>query len=308
MEEFVRPSSFEAIELCPGRPSMEARAVALIPALRDMCSEPARQGTLGHEVIAGMINDAFAGDWSQAAAIIAGMEGRMAGLAYWCKDAVRHCIAYAFDLIRRHVPRYCRIEVLTERKLAGRGIKVPRGGSADLVLLCYDDAGVLDLVVVVDWKCGFTYQGEAADHLQLGCYAVMCADAFGPRHGVDVHLAMGRRHEFSSAHYDGATIEGVRLRITAAGARARTADPELRACLKACRYCRALTTCGAAREFMMTTINEVQHFGADPADRVQLAEVAALAKRFAADADALAKHWRAQEAEKCATASNHFTN
>lgn len=292
---FIRPSSLEAIEACPGRPLMEARACALVPSLRDYCSEVAKQGTLGHAVIAGVLTDALAGDWSQAPVVVADLERRMGGLERWTRDAVRSCVAYAIDLLRR-LHGWYQIQILTEEHLDGAGIDIARGGSADLVVVCMDDAGRVQLVVVVDWKTGFCSQGEAADHLQLAGYAVMAADRWAPLQGVVVHLAMGRRKEFSESLYDRQAIAGARARIRRAVAAAQAEAPELRPCLTACRYCRALTTCRAAREFLMNAAQEFALFGADPADRLALADAAALAKRFAADADALAKQWRADAA------------
>jgi hypothetical protein len=306
IEEFIRPSSLAAIELCPGRPTMEARAVAMIPLLRDMCSEPARQGTLGHEVLAGVGRDAFAGDWSRAQAIVAGIEGRMAHLSGWTKDGVRACLAYLCALVATNVRRFARVDVLEEIRLDGAGIDIPRGGTADLVLLCYDAAGVLSLVVVADWKLGFVSQGEAADHLQLGGYAVMAHDRWRPRLGVEVHLAAGRRHEFTSAHYDAPTVAGVRARLKAAGAAARVAAPELRPCLKACRYCRALLFCRPVRDLIMDARDQLALFGFDPAGRLDLQDAAALAKRFAQDADAVLKAAREAEADRVSRAT--FTN
>lgn len=303
LREFLRPSSLAAIELCPGRPAMEARAVEQIPGLRDMCSEPAHQGTLGHAVLAGVLSDAFSGDWSRAAEVIAGIEPRMSGLAYWTKDAVRNCLAYAMDLIRSLSQRYARIEILVEIKLDGSGIDVPAGGSADLIVLCFDGAGRCMRLVIDDHKCGFVSQGDAADHLQLGGYAVMGFDRWRPVEGVEVHLAMGRRREFSSAMYDAQAIAGVRARIKAASAAATVEAPELRPSLKACRYCRALILCRAFREHVMDARDQFALFGFDPADRIALQDAAALAKRFAQDADAALKQARAVEADRASRAT-----
>jgi hypothetical protein len=307
IEEFLRPSSMEAIEACPGRPTMEARAVRLVPFLRDLCSEPARQGTKGHDVLFGVTVDAFAGDWSRAQAVIAGIEGRMAGLAGWTKDGVRACMAYVCALVASATRRFARVDVLAEEHLDGAGIDIPRGGTADLVLLCYDAAGVLVLVIIEDHKLGFVSQGDAADHLQLGGYAAMAADRWRPRDGVEVHLAAGRRHEFTSAHYHAATIAGVRARLKAAGAAARVAAPELRPCLKACRFCRALVLCRPAREFIMDARDQLALFGFDPAARLDLQDAASLAKRFAQDADAILKAAREAEADRASRTAHHTT-
>lgn len=298
IEEFIRSSAMAAIEACPGRPTMEARAVALVPFLRDLCSEPARQGSKGHGVLFGVTVDAFAGDWSNAQAVIAGIEGRMAGLAGWTKDGVRACMAYVCALIAAATRRFARVDVLGEEHLDGAGIDIPRGGTADLVLLCYDAAGTLALVIIEDHKLGFVSQGDAADHLQLGGYAVMAWDRWHPRQGVEVHLAAGRRHAFSSALYDAPTITGVRDRLKSAVHEAKADAPELRPCLKACRYCRALLFCRPAREMIMDARDDLALFGFDPADRLALQDAAALAKRFAQDADAVLKQARAVEADR----------
>lgn len=303
IEEFIRPSSMEAIERCDGRPTMEARAVRLVPFLRDLCSEPARQGSAGHAALYGVTVDAFAGDWSNAQAVIAGIEGRMAGLSGWTKDGVRACMAYVCALVASATRRFARVDVLGEEHLDGAGIDIPRGGTVDLVLLCYDSAGILVLVIVEDHKLGFVSQGDAADHLQLGAYGVMACDRWHPRDGVEVHLAAGRRHEFTSAMYDAPTIAAVRARLKAAGARARAEAPELRPSLKACRYCRALLFCRPAREFIMDARDQLALFGFDPADRLALQDAAALAKRFAQDADAVLKQARAVEADRASRAT-----
>lgn len=277
---------------------MEARACELVPFLRDMTSEPARQGTLGHEVLAGVLDNAFAGDWSRASQVVATIEGRMSGLEVWTKDAVRQCAAYACALIANLSRRFSRVEIMVEEHLDGDGIAVPRGGTADLIIICYDAADALVLIVVDDHKCGFVSQGEAADHLQLAAYAVMAWDRWQPTQGVEVHLAAGRRHEFSSAHYDAATCAGVRDRIRRGVAAARVDAPELSPSRKACNYCKAILFCRAFREHLMDAKDQLALFGFDPAGRLDLADAIALAKRFAADGDAVLKQARAQEADR----------
>lgn len=293
MLDFLRPSSIEAIEWCPGRAAMEARVTAAVPALRDMCTEAARQGTLGHEVLASTIREAFTGDWSHAPQVIALVEGRMSGLEYWCKDAIRACLTYSLGLINRLAASY-RLEILVERSLDGLCIAMPKGGTADLIILCCNNVGRCLRVVVLDHKLGFLTQGEAADHLQLGAYAAMAGARWNPPDGVEVHLSMGRRREFSSALYQSAELAAITHRIRAAVTAATSPTPTLRPSLKGCRYCRALPLCKAAREYLMHAAEEHALLGTDPAERIRLADDAALAKRFAASADALAKHWREQ--------------
>lgn len=294
---FIRPSSMPAIEACPGRPEMEARACAVVPGLESLTSHAAEQGTLGHAVIADLLRDAFAGDWSQAGVVLAAMESRTAGLEPWCRDAVHNCIRYACDLLRLLVQTF-RVELLIEEHLDGTGVGIIRGGTADLILLCYDRDGVLVRVVVVDWKCGFLYQGEAADHLQLATYAAMAWHRWRPSQGVEAHLAMGRRREFSSTFYDHEAVALVVHRVRAAVTAASHRHPPLRVSPKACQFCKALALCRAAREHVMHAAEEHALFGADQSERVRLADDAAVAKRFAQAAEELAKLWRSQEAEQ----------
>jgi hypothetical protein len=98
--DFIRPSSMAAAEICAARPQMEARACTLVPGLVDLSGVPAQEGNKAHEVMAGLFGDAFAGDWSYAPHVFARMEDRLAGIAAWCKDAARGCVAYALQVIK----------------------------------------------------------------------------------------------------------------------------------------------------------------------------------------------------------------
>ncbi len=269
----------------------------LVPCLRDLCGEPARQGIKGHDALAVTIRDAFTGDWSRASEIIAQIHGRLAGLETWTKDGVKSCLAYALTIIKRCAHQYHSIEVTVEIHLDGAGIDTPRGGSADIIVRCYSQAGRRLRSIVIDHKLGFVSQGDAADHLQLGGYSVMEWDASLPIDGVEVHLSAGRRHEFTCANYDEAAIAGVRARIKRLVAAARAPAPPLRPSLKACKYCKALLFCRATREFIMDASESASLFGFQPEDRLRLADAAALAKRFAQAYDDFVKHLRAMEAD-----------
>ncbi len=286
--EFIRPSSLAAIELCPGRPVMEARALAAVPAIGRLERAVARQGTLGHEAIAQTLALIYHGPARKAPGLaLAQMAEAMAGLQEWTRDGVRRCVAYVVALMD-DLERDGRAPVLhVELKLSGKGINVPRGGTADVVIV----AG--DLVIVEDHKLGFLDQGDAADHLQLGAYAVMAWDRFRPRE-VQVHLAQGRIRAFTAATFDAAAIEATRRRCALAVAGAEQAAPLLRPSIDACRYCKAITNCRALRERIMIATDELALLGAEPEDRLRLAEDAALARRFAEEARELAKTWSAE--------------
>lgn len=295
-EDFIRPSSLEAGELCSGRPTMEARACVLVPALQHVTSDVARQGTLGHEVIASVLTDALWGNWSGASRAVASLEARMGDLEPWCQDAVRRCIAYAFGVVRIWTDKG-QVEGLAEVHLDGMAFGLVRGGTADFVLLVRRGGRVVR-VIVVDWKTGWLSQGEAADHVQLMAYAVLAAHRWQPSEGVEVHLAMGRRCEFSSAFYDPEALNAAGDRVRRIAMRCQSELAKLNPSTRACRYCKALPLCRAARGKIMEAQEAHALFGARPADRITLADDAALAKAFVRSAEELAKIWREEEAAK----------
>jgi hypothetical protein len=287
--EYIRPSSMAAIELCPGRALMEARACALVPALRDACSPAARQGTLGHEVVAQTLSLIYQrpDGWMDLEAAQTRMAHAFDSLDPWSRDSARRCLSYGVALVDREVARVGQagVHLSIERHLSGQGIDIGRGGTADLVIVTDDKA------VVADWKLCFLSQGDAADHLQLACYAVMAWDKYQPK-AVEIHLANGRRREWSSAIYDAHAIDLARDRVQRAVAAARAECPHLSAGIDQCRYCKALPLCRAARERIMHAAHSQALFGAQPEDRIRLAEDAALARRFAEEAKNLQKMWR----------------
>jgi hypothetical protein len=248
--------------------------------------------------LATVIGAAFAGDWTAAPTVLATVDQHMAGLERWTQEAVRGCLDYAIRLIDWLAEKWHRIEILVEQWLDGAGVDIQRGGTADLIVLCYDGADRLQKVVIVDHKCGFLSQGDAAEHLQLGCYAVMAHDRWRPLQGVVVHLAMGRRDEYTAALYGDDLIEPTRIRVRTAVKACREDEPALRPGFLACRWCRAMCFCRPLRERIMHATEEFALFGADPADRIRLAEDARLAKQFAREADHVAKLWRAQQQER----------
>jgi len=295
--DFIRPSSMGAIELCNGRPLMEWRAITLVPALERMNRPAAEQGTMGHAVTAQTLSLTYQqpGGWTMPDDALGQMARAMDKLEAWTRDAVRRCVAYAVALVDQAMQDEFEVTIQIEMHLSGQGIGIARGGTADLVLLCRDlENGRIRRVIVADWKLGWLDQGHAADHLQLAAYAVMAWDKYQPDQGVTVHLAQGRRQEFSSAHYTASAIEAVRQRILAAVAAAWTDEPEIRPDIDACRYCKALLFCRTAREHIMHAADQLALFGESVTDRVQLAKDAAMARRFAEDAREVAKLWSAQ--------------
>lgn len=292
LASFVRPSSMDAIERCPGRPTMEARALAQVPALARITHAIAEQGTKAHAVKAQILSLIYhtPGVQSDPYEAMTKMAGALAQLEPWASDACRRCVTYVVALVGQLVSEGYRVQVEVEMHLPGTGVGIKRGGTADTVLLCWKN-DQLRRVVVEDTKTGFLDQGEAADHLQLSTYAVMAWDKYLPAEPVDIHLAQGRRREFSAARFDAPTIVGVRGRIRQAVAGAFAREPELRPSIDACRYCKALTHCRAAREYIMHAAEELSLFGDSVEDRVRFIDAAAIAKRFAEEVRNLQKEW-----------------
>jgi hypothetical protein len=276
---FIRPSSLPALALCPGRALMEARACAQAPWLEAMQSDAAREGTLAHEAIAQVLLCC----WQEKMPADLALDrcgALLARLSPWAKQAARTCVAYALAL-RERLERESGGPVTSqvERHLGGDGIGIRRGGTADLVLI----GG--NRVVVVDWKCGFLDQGNATTHRQLHAYAVMAWDRYRQPLGirsVDIHLAQGRLRAFSAARFTEAWIEAARADCQRVVAAASADAPPLAPSIGACRYCKALPWCRAARESIMDAIAEHALFGEAPDDVARQDEAAALARRFAA--------------------------
>jgi hypothetical protein len=295
IEEFVRPSSMSPIEDCPGRPRMEARALAMVPALAHISRAVAEQGNLAHAVKAQVLALIYhqTGGWTDPAAALAKMAGALSQMQPWAADACRRCVAYVVALVDQMVAAGLRVAVEVEMHLSGRGVGIKRGGTADTILLGFRD-NRLACVIIEDTKTGFLDQGDAADHLQLATYAVMGWDKYQPPEPVVIHLAQGRLRDFSAASFDQDAIASVRERIRAAVARALSEKPQLNPCINACRYCKALLFCAPLRERLMDASDRLALLGADPRDRLRLAEDASLCRRFAEDARELAKVWSAE--------------
>jgi hypothetical protein len=273
--------------------------VAIAEAIERILRSAADQGTKGHAVVALILALTYhqPGGWITPADALGQLAGHMEALEPWTRDAVRRCVAYAVALVDEAMQDEVEVTVQIEMHLSGQGIDIARGGTADLVLVCRNpDTQRIVRVIVADWKLGWLDQGEAADHLQLGAYACMAWDKYRPIQGVTVHLAQGRRQEFTSAHYRADDIETCRNRIRAAVAAANDPAAPVRVALEACRYCRAITLCRTLREYLMNAADTLALFGATPADRLRLAEDATLARRFAEDARELAKVWQADNA------------
>lgn len=290
---WIRPSSLPGDEICPGRPTMQARAVQICPDIAYITHHQAEQGTLGHAVVAQTLSLMYHGpDGSMDQATALGkMRFALDGLEEWTADATRRCVAYAVALVDREVSAGYRVQINVEMHLAGKGIDIARGGTADVLIVSCDNNGVIRRVVIQDHKLGWLDQGHASEHLQLAAYAVMAFDKYLPSDDIEIHLAQGRRRDFTAATFDHQAIEATRQRVKNVVAAASNNDSVIVPSIESCRYCKALCLCRAAREHIMQASEEMALFGVGPEDRVKLSEAASMARRFAEEAGLLAKEW-----------------
>ena len=291
-EDFIRPSAISSLELCPGKALLSERSLNLVPSIAMISRSAAEQGNLAHAVKAQILSLIYhqPGGWTDPALAIGKMATALEQMQPWAADACRRCVTYVVALVDQMVADGMRVSIEVEMHLSGKGVGIKRGGTADTVILGFRDDKLVR-VVVEDTKTGFLDQGDAADHLQLATYAVMAFDKYQPPEPVVIHLAQGRLRDFSAASFDRQSIESVRSRIIAAVAGAMAERPELKPSIDACRYCPSITHCKPLRERIMDAADQLALFGADPKDRILLAENAALARRFAEDARELAKVW-----------------
>lgn len=290
---FVRPSSLPALENCPGRALCEARAVDLCPELMRVEHPAAQQGTIGHAIVAQTLSLIYHGPdgWQNPAVVLAKMENALSALEPWAADAARRCVNYSVALVDREAKAKWNVTIHVEMHLSGAHIGLAKGGTADVVIVCTDKAGKVGRVVVSDQKLGFLDQGNADEHLQLWAYAVMAGAKYDPYEGVEINLAQGRRRSFSAAYFDKTALAGAADRCRSVAMAANGADPECHPAIDACRYCKALPLCRAVREEIMKATDAAALFGIDDTNRVKLAEIAAIAGRFAEEVKLLQKEW-----------------
>lgn len=291
---FIRPSAIPSLALCPGKALMEARAVDLCPELLRIEHGAAKQGTMGHAANAQTLTMIYLGNdgWRSPAECLEVMAKIYAGLEPWSADAARRCVAYAVALVDQQTARGWDVEIHVEMHLPGSFLGISRGGTADLVILCRGkDSPKVVRVVVADWKLGWLDQGEAHNHLQLHAYACMANEKYSPVEGVEIHLAQGRRRDFSAASFAPEVLPTIAENVRRIAMAAFAPHPEIKPSLEACRYCKALPLCRAAREEIMKASEEAALFGIENMDRVNLAESAALAARFAEEVKLLQKEW-----------------
>jgi hypothetical protein len=285
--DFIRPSSLHAASLCAGRPTMEA---AYVNAYGEPDSSPeASMGTRAHDITAQALewwrDSPQAPPWPDVIAYARGLAAadHMDTWTTWCIQA---CIEFARDLIEKH--GVAPANVLIEHPLDMAGVGMSKPGTADLVLVV-----PFERVIITDWKFTFLDQGEATDHDQLQAYGTAGAATFRA-HDVLVYLFQPRAekaHRASGARFDGAALKANTEWTRAVVARCLQPNPTLAASYDACLYCRALTRCAAATEFIMQTHDALELIGkpTDAAAWGQLAAAAKIAEHFADNGKSLVK-------------------
>jgi hypothetical protein len=278
--DFTRPSALRPVSLCAGRPAMEAAVVNTYGEPEE--SPEASMGTKAHAYVAFAIQHAVIDgcDWAIATDLYCNT-AQVDGMDHWTVWCIRSCLEFARDLITRHGIE--RENVLVEHPLELADLGMPRQGTADLILVV-----PFKRVIVIDWKFTFLDQGDATDHDQLQAYATAAAADFRTQ-AVEVWLFAPRDEKAKRA--TGATFDAAALAANAAWtravvARAKAPNPELTPGYEQCLYCRALTRCAAAKEWIMNTREALAFIGTplDPDAWGELAAASKIADKFAEDA------------------------
>lgn len=276
--DFIRPSSLHAIAACPGRPTMEA---AVVNAYGE--PESSAEASMGHKAHAytaeGILNWREGQEWGDAIAKTCN-EAAAAGLDHWTVWCIQACCEFARDLITTYGIE--RENVLVEHPLDMLDLGMDRPGTADLVLVV-----PFQRVIVCDWKYTYLDQGDASDHDQLQAYGNAGAATFNTKE-VLVYLFQPRAEKpkrATGAKFDAEALAASAAWTRAVVARAKSTNPELAPSYDACLYCRALTRCAAAKEFIVNAQEALALIGqpSNPDAWGELAAAAKLAEKFGDD-------------------------
>jgi hypothetical protein len=244
-EEFIRPSAMPQIASCAGSAILQAATV--LQRGRTAPSDVADIGTAVHyRVQRGVGYWLFGDEWGEA-------------IAKTCNDAVKegmdpwsvHCVQITLEFYRDLIDQYAieKENVLVEHRLDMERFGFRnRHGTADLVLVI-----PFRLVIIVDLKAGFLDQGEASEHDQLSVYAMAGAATFKAKEvqAIIFQPRAERLNRASAATFDAAALASTAGWCQQITSDARNPEAELTPSYKACTYCKALTTCPAAREYAM---------------------------------------------------------
>lgn len=261
LEDFIRPSALTMLSLCAAAAQMSAEVVNRFG--EEEAAPEADVGTTIHRWVAWAIDGwRRHHTWGHAIAEACNRAARE-GLDSWSVRCIQLCAEFARDLIAKHDVEA--ENVLTEHRLDMEGAGFRRGGTADLVLVL-----PFKRIVVVDWKAGFLDQGDADEHDQLAAYGAAAAVSFKADQ-VLVYLYQPRAEKdrrATAAKFDAEALRKNAAWAVAVTERARADNPELSPSYDACKHCRALHRCEAAKEWSVRVLEAFAHIGnADDADR-----------------------------------------
>jgi hypothetical protein len=202
------PSSMERIAACPGSVRM-SEGMPPLPA-----GDDAREGTRLHRAIS---------------------HNERAGLDYEQMELVDRCNALVMEL-RGENGRVYREERLS---VIGSNFEEITFGTVDVLIVKEDKA------VIIDWKFGRNEVEEAANNIQLGCYAVGAAQKWGVS-SVECHVFQPRIGHRSN--YTFTDLSAVRESIEELIEIAEGSEWRLNPSEKTCQYCRAKIDCPASRK------------------------------------------------------------
>jgi hypothetical protein len=199
------PSSMERIAACPGSVKMSEDMPSL-PA-----GEDATEGTRLHRAVS---------------------HGEKAGLDYEQMELVDRCNALVMEL-RGEDGRVYREERLS---VIGSNFEEITFGTVDVLIVKENTA------VIIDWKFGRNEVEEAANNLQLACYAVGAAQKWGVS-SIECHVFQPRIGHHSNYTFTdlGAVQESIEELIGIAEGNEWLLNPAE----KTCQYCRAQFACPA---------------------------------------------------------------
>lgn len=275
-EDYIRPSALTMLSLCPAAAQMAAEVVNRFG--EEEAAPEADVGTAMHAAITQAIEGwklaqqtgEHGAGWGDTIALACN-EAQQDGLDPWSVRCLQLCLEFARDLIAKHdvAPG----NVLTEERLDMAGAGFRRGGTADLVLVM-----PFKRIIVIDWKCGYLDQGDADEHDQLAAYGTAAAVSFAAEE-VIVYLYQPRaeNRRASAGEFDAAKLRSTAAWSVAVTNRARAENPELSPSYDACKHCKALHRCPAAKEWTMHVLEAIELIG-DPTDANAWGEAIGAAK------------------------------
>lgn len=238
----IRPSAFQRLSACPGSAHMEAAVRDLLPELE---SEDASLGTKVHAAVAEFIEKGVKLGVPFSELFRPDVQIRHQ-LDSWSWACVERCVDFALALVAKY--EIAPNNILVEHHLDMADLSVERGGTADLILV-----DPFKQVIVIDWKTGMLVQEDADTHDQLSVYAIAAARTFKVDK-VQVYLYQPRAEESaraSAAVFDAAALKSNEAWVRKVSFDAQDPDADLRPSFSACKFCKALAVCPAAKEFVM---------------------------------------------------------